>query len=140
MTVMKALSLNITEALYVLCLLVCSLFLAACTAEQPSHAEMSLSTDKGLYHSGETVNISVQVNSTLGFNGTMSVYGIFSGINRLNLKRDVLVSPGENDFFFQYQAPACNKCSGIPEGIYNITAELQGDIPLNSKVSIDIRQ
>ena len=138
-----------TKIYFIIAVLV---LMAACTQQteiQSSSTEpltpsaaLTLETDKDVYHSGETMNINVNVVSNEVFDGDLMVYGINSRYYRLNKTKEVNLTKGLNTFIFEYKAPSCNTCSGIRAGAYDVTAKLtyQNETIANSTISVDIQQ
>lgn len=100
---------------------------------------MSVSTDKTLYHSSETVNLTMIVysNSTLE-----NVIVTANGINgRMNEKKVLNLTAGPNEMSFIYKLPKCNVCGGIKAGSYNISCHMEYEnISIDKSMIIDIQQ
>jgi len=110
---------------------------------QSSIGEITLSTDKGLYHSGEIIHITVSINSPIEIeNVTIRFYGIYSRRYRLDQTKVVDLDKGENNVTLDYNAPRCYGCSGISPGTYQISADVifNGENLVNSTVDVEIRQ
>ena len=70
------------------------------------------------------MEITVKINSQKRLDVNVNVYGIFAGYYRLNQTQAVVLNPGANVVSFSYPSPACNKCAGVAEGSYVISAEV----------------
>jgi len=106
---------------------------------------LSVSTDKDLYHSNEVMHISVDVTSSGKIeNTTLQIVGIEDryGDIRLNYTMSANLSPGNNDYIYDYQLPACSHCAGLDPGDYqfNVTLERNGMIIDNANHTIRIEQ
>lgn len=111
--------------------------------ETSSIDEITLSTDKELYHSGEIIHITAGINSPAEIeNVTIRFYGIYSGRYRLDQTKVVDLHEGENNVTLDYNAPRCYGCSGISPGTYQISTDVifNGGSMLNSTVDVEIRQ
>lgn len=102
----------------------------------------SLSTDKELYHSDEMMNITFSIDSEIKNNITVRIYGIYASRNRLDMKKDVQLIPGDNEIIFNYMTPKCTGCLGINPGTYEINAEFykDGKTVGSVKKDIEVRQ
>lgn len=124
-------------------LLVLLLFVIGCeTAQLLSVGEITLTTDKELYHSGEIIHITANVNSPIILdNATIRFYGIHSRRYRLDQTKTVDLHEGENTITLDYQAPRCYGCAGIKPGTYKISADCMhnGQTLANTSVDIEIR-
>ena len=110
---------------------------------EPSIKIISLNTDKELYHSGEMIHITSNINSQTVLNNiSVRFYGILSRIYRLDQTKIVDLNKGENTITLDYQAPRCYGCSGINPGTYQITADViyDNEILTNNSINIEIRQ
>lgn len=107
--------------------------------QPPSLMITNITTDKSLYRSAETLNISLKIYSdTDATNASITAAGI-NGRLKLTKKMDLLV--GENEVSFIYKLPKCNVCGGIREGNYELTCGVKlGNISVINTTSIEIRQ
>ncbi|MBN2330564.1 MAG: hypothetical protein JXC85_02005 [Candidatus Aenigmarchaeota archaeon] len=98
-----------------------------------------LSTDKGLYHSAEVMNLSITIESTSELEGVLlKARGIR---NKLNMADTVNLSQGINTFYFTYKLPSCNVCGGIPAGTYDVSCEvIHGDMNISKTTQVELRQ
>jgi hypothetical protein len=130
----------------IILILMLLVFLSGCTMQgkyihRPGIA--SLETDKGLYHSGEIINITAGINSPINLeNVKVRFYGIYSRVYRLDNTQTVNLSIGKNTASLEYKAPNCFGCSGIRPGTYQISADLiyGNDVLTTEKTDIEIRQ
>lgn len=98
-----------------------------------------LSPDKDLYHSAETLNLTVVVATTqeLG-DATLETKGI---IGKLNVIRKVNLTEGINEFHVTHKLPRCNTCGGINPGNYSILAQVSyKNFTSNKTTTIEIQQ
>ncbi|OPX66655.1 MAG: hypothetical protein A4E37_01876 [Methanoregulaceae archaeon PtaB.Bin056] len=96
---------------------------------------VSVSTDKDLYHSRDTMKISVSIESEgdLG-NATLQLRGIEDrhGDCQLHKEIPVTVSKGSHIQVYDHKLPACSSCSGLNAGNYTINATLvQNGVPVS---------
>lgn len=111
--------------------------------DTPEVEEVDLSiavlTDKDLYHSAETMQITTLINSNKDLESvSLSLNGV-GGRYKEDLATNLII--GENTINTSFKLPKCNVCGGIREGMYDITAtiELNNSIFLNS-INIEIKQ
>jgi hypothetical protein len=98
--------------------------------------------DKPLYHSGEKMAITVKINSQKRIDANVNLYGIFAGVYRLNQTQAVVLNPGANVVSFTYLSPPCNKCAGVAEGTYVISAEVlyNDDVIARDNKNVELKQ
>ncbi|MBN1503167.1 hypothetical protein JW930_06490 [Candidatus Woesearchaeota archaeon] len=105
---------------------------------------LMIATDKTLYHSNELINITISAISTQPLdNATFILRGIYSGYWRLDQTFLLTLEPDKMEKInVLYTTPACNRCSGISEGAYDINAELVKDsiVLANYTISVEIKQ
>jgi len=93
-------------------------------------AILSITTDKEIYHSNETLKAHVDFNSPDTGKGKIQVAGIRNEFDRalVNETREVDVNKGYNGFDFEFTTPSCEECSALKPGVYpvNATAFLGG--------------
>jgi hypothetical protein len=116
--------------------------MSGCTTYEISSLRVELKdliTDKPLYHSAETMNITAIVDSNQVLeNVTVSVQGLKG---KLNLKENFNLEKGLNQISLTYRLPRCNVCGGINEGDYDIKFEISyGEMELVDQITIRIRQ
>ena len=99
---------------------------AAAVIKTPRYGEVkaAITLNKPLYHSGEKMDITLKIISQKRIDVNVNVYGIFAGHYRLNQTQAVVLNPGANVISFSYLSPPCNKCAGVAEGTYVISAEV----------------
>ena len=108
-----------------------------------SLAKINLATDKELYHSGEMMHITVNVNSPVSLNNvSVKFYGIHASKYRLDQTKIVDLHEGENIITLGYNAPRCYGCAGISPGTYQISADViyNEETLATASVDIEIRQ
>jgi len=94
------------------------------TTPRYGEVKAEIHIDRPLYHSGEKMEITLKVNSQKRIGVNVNLYGIYANHFRLNQTRAVVLNPGENTISFTYTTPPCNKCAGVAEGTYVISAEV----------------
>ncbi|HOT02775.1 MAG TPA: hypothetical protein PK069_01175 [Methanolinea sp.] len=91
---------------------------------------VSVSTDKDLYHSKDTMKITVsfESNGEIG-NATLHLRGIEDrhGDAHLHKSIPVHISKGMHIEVYDHTLPACSSCSGLNAGNYTINATLVQD-------------
>ncbi len=85
---------------------------------------LSISTEKDIYHSNETLQIQLDFNSSDNGKGQIEVSGIKNAFDRpsINEKREVSIEKGSNSFIFDFKTPSCEECSAIEPGVHDINA------------------
>ena len=96
------------------------------TTQQPKALKaLSLSTERPLYHSMETMWINLTLESDAGGLAEVWVHGINSrGRERLTLRSNHTLKQGVNNIALKYQTPPCTGCAGINPGKYTVSAEV----------------
>lgn len=119
------------------------LFSAGClsftAAEEP---EVSLSTDKDVYSSGDHMLVQVTVNTSQQMNNvTIQGEGLITnkGPQIMLRAKTMNLSSGTNIVNFSKRVPSCSPCSGLNEGSYNITASVSQDGDLIAEVSCTVQ-
>ncbi len=114
------------------------------TTEKSMELEVSIETDKDLYHSNEQINITVTVKSVKEIGGSaLRVYGLKkSSFYFLDTKENIDIKSGVNTYSYEMKTPRCNVCSGIKAGTYNINAEITylGEVVGKGTKKVEIRQ
>lgn len=110
--------------------LICAVVLLAGCVTTPIADSVEIenvTTEKGTYHSGEIMNITVVLKSATDVSG---VYANISGItnkrgkNMLFKETTTNLTSGLNNVTFTYKMPACSSCSGISEGTYHFNTSV----------------
>ena len=117
------------------------IFIIGCETEVDS--SITLETDTDVYHSGEIIHITSQIQSPADINGVLvRFYGIDAGRYRLDETITTNLVKGENTIAFEYTAPSCNTCSGINPGVYNINVDVMDnqETLVSETINIEIRQ
>ncbi len=85
---------------------------------------LSISTEKEIYHSNETLEILLDFNSPDNGKGQIEVSGIKNAFGRpsINERRDAVIQKGSNRFVFEFKTPSCEECSAIEPGVHDINA------------------
>ncbi len=138
---------NITRLITAGVLICAVVLLTGCVTEPivDSVEIENVTTDRGTYHSGEIMNITVVLKSATAVSG---VYTNVSGIinkrdkNMLFKETTTNLTRGLNNVTFAYKMPACSSCSGISEGIYHFNASVvYGNVTVaNSTCSVILKQ
>ena len=138
---------NITRLITAGVLICAVVLLTGCVTEPivDSVEIENVTTDRGTYHSGEIMNITVVLKSATDVSG---VYTNVSGIinkrdkNMLFKETTTNLTRGLNNVTFAYKMPACSSCSGISEGIYHFNASVvYGNVTVaNSTYSVILKQ
>ena len=77
-------------------------------ADNVTMVSLNVSTDKGVYHSSELLNINAVMYSNADVSdATVTVKGING---RLDKERNLNLSEGVNELSFTYKLPKCNVC------------------------------
>ena len=87
---------------------------------------ISFSTNKDSYEEGETAVIEAVIYSSERRDVVVKVHGIKSNYGReyLTFENATTLMRGENRISFSYTLPYCNRCAGLPPGIYSLSLEL----------------
>jgi hypothetical protein len=105
--------------------------------------EMSISTDRELYHSNEIMTINVTIDSPGEIPGAdVRVYGINARYYRLDKTEKTNIDTGENTVVISYTTPSCTGCAGISPGTYQLNADLTygGNVIASATRDVEIRQ
>lgn len=96
------------------------------TTKTSVELDVSIESDRELYHSNELINITVTVISEKEIGGAaLRVYGLKkSSYYYLDKKENIDIKAGVNVYRYEMKTPRCNVCSGIKAGTYNINAEI----------------
>jgi hypothetical protein len=101
--------------------------------------QVFLSTDKKTYHSNELMRINLKIIAWSEIDAKLKIWGLRGKLSR---EEEVKINRGLNHLTIDYDLPACNVCGGIPEGSYELRAELlQGEeIVAKALTRIELRQ
>ena len=83
---------------------------------------MEASTDKGIYHSGETLQMNVSVPAE--GNLTLKVYGVKDRGGGYRINQEKELNGSEGILSMRFSLPRCYGCAGVSEGNYTIFCEL----------------
>ncbi|HEY9205658.1 MAG TPA: cytochrome c biogenesis protein CcdA [Candidatus Methanoperedens sp.] len=88
---------------------------------------LSISTEKEIYHSNETLEIQLDFNSSDSGKGQIEISGIKNAFGRpsINEKREAIIEKGSNRFVFEFKTPSCEDCSAIEPGVHDINATVK---------------
>ncbi len=88
------------------------------------NSALSISTDRDVYHSNETLRAHVDFNSPDSGKGQVQVSGVRNTFNRalINETRDANIEKGYNGFDFEFTTPSCEECSALSPGVYAVNA------------------
>lgn len=120
-------------------------------SQEPSYqdkeiiAQIDLTTDKNLYHSGENINLNLKINIHRAIdNVNLFIFGIKNRYDEYSVYEIKMVNlnKGENNLRYSLKLPYCNSCSGVKEGEYQIKIELiKNEILLGeSDLNISLKQ
>lgn len=116
----------------------------SCIENKCMSFKINVSTDKELYKSGTTANITTTIESSGDLNNAViKLYGIKAkGKYKLNKAANLNLTPGKNLKSGILTLPRCNKCVGINPGTYSIYADLvyNGTVISKSSKNIELRQ
>jgi len=89
--------------------------------------QVSLYSDRQVYHSNETVHLTLEVVSPRGAEGELRLSGIKNlfGVDTFEKRVSPLrLREGENTFEFEFETPSCDVCSTVEPGEHWINASL----------------
>ncbi len=104
---------------------------------------LSVSADKQIYHSGDKINVSVKIESSIFIeDAIVKVYGIYAGSYRIEDTKDVIIYPGKRELSFAFTTPRCYGCSGISPGVYNLSVEViyAGSVLKSKTINLTVEQ
>jgi hypothetical protein len=108
------------------------------TGEDLNASVGSITTDRGIYHSGEGMSLNVSVEGATE-NLSVRVYGIRDGRGnyRINDEKTVTTN-GSVEFLFSM--PPCYGCAGVSPGNYTIICEIlsNGTVVANSTKTVEL--
>jgi len=87
---------------------------------------LTISTEKEVYHSNETLNVHIEFNSSKEVEANIQVSGITNLFGRAMLSetREALLKKGDNSFDFEFKMPSCEDCSAVAPGAHYINATI----------------
>ncbi len=108
---------------------VCGTYAGGMIQADSVDAILSITTDKKIYHSNETLKAHVDFKSPDGGKGEIQVAGVKNEFDRalINETREADIKKGYNGFDFVFTTPSCEECSALKPGVY----------PVNATVSLD---
>ena len=116
---------------YITIILLLSFFSLGCL-ESSSYKEISpqelfsISTEKDVYHSNETLKVHLDFNSTKEGSAMLQVAGIKNlfGKAMVTESRDVIMNKGDNGFDFDFTTPSCEECDAVSPGVHYLNASV----------------
>ncbi len=109
-------------------IIILSFFAIGCleSSENDGSIVLSISTEKDVYRSNETLNVHINVNSTAEGKATLMAAGIKNSFGRemVSETRDILLKKGEEGFDFVFTTPSCEECSAVSPGLHYLNASL----------------
>ncbi|HID26436.1 MAG TPA: DUF11 domain-containing protein [Methanosarcinales archaeon] len=123
---------HFSQYLIILTLVLSLIFLTlGCLQETTKNPKLQISlySDKKIYHSNETMHLYLEVyseedvkNSTIQISGIKNVFGI----DVLSEDRQsVNLNKGKNVFEFEFKTPSCEECSTVSAGTHFINASVK---------------
>ncbi|MCZ7372599.1 MAG: sulfite exporter TauE/SafE family protein, partial [Candidatus Methanoperedens sp.] len=116
---------------YITIILLLSFFSLGCLESSPykeiSPQELfSISTEKDVYHSNETLKVHLDFNSTKEGSAMLQVAGIKNlfGKAMVTESRDVIMNKGDNGFDFDFTTPSCEECDAVSPGVHYLNASV----------------
>ncbi len=93
------------------------------------NSTLSVSTERDVYRSNETLKVHVDFNSQISGKGQVQVSGIKNAFDKdlISEARDVNIEKGHNGFDFVFKTPSCEECSALSPGIYALNATVHID-------------
>jgi hypothetical protein len=106
-----------------------------------SEARIYVEADKEVYHSGESMVVSLALPAKPG-NMTVSVFGINDSRGSYRVQQNYSVESGMESVNLTFALPSCYGCAGVAPGEYEIYAELysEGSLVDNSSVRISLEK
>jgi cytochrome c biogenesis protein CcdA len=104
---------------------------------------LTISTDKEIYYSNETLKVHIDLNSTEAGKGQLTVSGIKNEFGRalINESREESFTKGFNGFDLEFTIPSCEECSALSPGEYAINATLTfGEMTLETYKKITLQR
>ncbi len=109
-------------------IIILSFFAIGCleSSENDGSIVLSISTEKDVYRSNETLNVHINVNSTAEGKATLTAAGIKNSFGRemVSETRDILLKKGEEGFDFVFTTPSCEECSAVSPGLHYLNVSL----------------
>lgn len=87
---------------------------------------LTISTEKEVYHSNETLKVHIEFNSTKEVGANIQVSGIKNLFGRAMLSetRETILKKGDNSFDFEFETPSCEECSAVAPGTHYLNATI----------------
>lgn len=113
---------------YVTLILIISFLAFSGCLESSTNQEntLTISTEKEVYHSNETLKVHIEFNSTKEVGANIQVSGINNLFGRpmLSETREAILKKGTNSFDFEFKTPSCEECSAVVPGAHYINATI----------------
>lgn len=93
------------------------------------NATLSISSEKNVYQSNETLRIHTYFISPVEGKGQVRVSGINNDFGRplIDETREESLIIGKNSFDFEFTTPSCEECSALRPGVYYLNASITFD-------------
>ncbi|MDO8724937.1 MAG: cytochrome c biogenesis protein CcdA [Candidatus Methanoperedens sp.] len=129
---------------YVTIILIISILtFSGCLESSTPKNTLTISTEKEVYHSNETLNVHIEFNSTKEVEANILVSGINNLFGRAMLSetREAILKKGDNSFDFEFTTPSCEDCSAVAPGAHYINATISiGDQNYDSNTKITLER
>lgn len=108
---------------------VCGAFNEGVLDADYANSILSISTEKDIYSSNETLNVHMDFISKKNGQAQVLVSGIKNEFGRalISETRDVTVEAGTNGFDFEFATPSCEECAALSPGVYTLRASVKVD-------------
>jgi flagellar basal body-associated protein FliL len=110
------------------------------------YTNISYHTDKSLYHSGEQIQLALDISSKNKVDGaSLYIYGIKNKHNEYSVSKTETINLAKNktsSFNYPLNLPYCNSCSGVKEGDYKIYVKIIDNENLigSTEIPVSLRQ
>jgi len=129
---------------YVTLILILSILaFSGCLESSTQKNTLTISTEKEVYHSNETLNVHIEFNSTKEVEANILVSGINNLFGRAMLSetREAILKKGDNSFDFEFTTPSCEDCSAVAPGAHYINATISiGDQNYDGNTKINLER
>jgi hypothetical protein len=107
---------------------------------EPNASVGSITTDKGIYHSGEGMSLNVSVNKGETENLSVRVYGVQDRMGNYRISDQMPITQGMKEADFSFKMPPCYGCAGVSPGNYTIICELlsNGTVVANATKIVEL--
>lgn len=103
---------------------VCGIYKSARIEPDSVDPLLSISTEKDIYYSNETLRVHVDYYSGTDGNAKLEISGIKNDFGRalVNKAQDIAFIKGINGYDLEFKTPSCEECSGLSPGEYFVNA------------------